>query len=319
MNKQEREPGMIDAALPDMPRSDGRQPVPDIIARIKDSYGTLRPAEQAVADAILSDVQFGVDAANSEIARRAGVSQPTVTRFCRAIGCDGVRDFKLQLARSLVVGELYLAASDDLPESTTGDIPPYWFSVLAEARQALREVERQLDPELVRRAAAGIAAAGRVASFGLGGSSAALAEETQHRLFRYGVRIAACKDPYLARMTVSTFKPSDVLIAISATGRTREVIETVELARHYRAQTVAITAPDTNLAAAADIALTVRIAEYPDMLTPSASRYGFLAILDLLSAATGYRLGPEARENLRRIRYNALSLRGGNVMEPLGD
>jgi hypothetical protein len=77
----------------------GRVPVPDIIARIKDGYPDLRPAEQSVADAVLSDVQGAVDASNAEIATRAGVSQPTVTRFCRAIGCEGVRDFKLQLAR----------------------------------------------------------------------------------------------------------------------------------------------------------------------------------------------------------------------------
>ncbi len=302
-------------------RDDRRTRLPDIIAHIKDSYGALRPAEQAVADAVLADVQRAVDASNAEIAIRAGVSQPTVTRFCRAIGCDGVRDFKLKLARSLVVGDVFLAVgrAEDIPEELFGTAPPFWGSVFGEARRALREVERQLDPALVLRAAEAIATATRVAAFGLGGSSSALAEETQHRLFRYGVPITACNDPYLARMMAATFKPGDVFIAISATGRTREVVEAVEFARHYRSTTIAITAPDSDLSAAVDIALTTHVAEYPDALTPSAARFAFLTIIDLVSAATGYRMGPVARENLRRIKYTTQTHRSGAVLEPLGD
>ena len=83
--------------------------------------------------------------------------------------------------------------------------------------------------------------------FGLGGSSSALALETQYRLFRYGVVVAAHSDPYIMRMTASTLKPNDLVIAISATGRSREVIEAVELARHYRAKTIGITAPAPTL------------------------------------------------------------------------
>jgi len=301
-------------------RDEGRQLIPDIIARIKDGYASLSPAEQSVADAVLSDVNAAVAASNAEIAARAEVSEPTVTRFCRSIGCAGVRDFKLRLARSLVVGELFLAA-DPVSSSVApvpDILPPFWTSIFGEARIAIREVENQLDPDLVQKAGACLAPARRVLALGLGGSSATLAEETQNRLFRYGVPIFACKDPYLARMTLATFRPDDVLIAISATGRTREVVECVELARHYRCRTIAITAPGSALAEAAEIALTTRIAEYPDMLTPSASRFAVLLIIDLVAAATGYRMGPLARENLRRIKFNLVDQRSAGGLEPLG-
>ena len=133
---------------------DPAQPrLPDIIARIKDCYPGLSRAEQSVADAVLSDVQAAVDASNAELAIRAGVSQPSVTRFCRSIGCDGVRDFKLQLARSLVVGEIFLASDNPRAAAVPGILPPFWASVMGEARLALREVERQLDPALVLAAA----------------------------------------------------------------------------------------------------------------------------------------------------------------------
>ena len=178
--------------------------------------------------------------------KRAEVSEPTVTRFCRAIGCEGVRDFKLKLAQSVVVGRLYLSASQAPAPTENGS--PMWNVVFGEARNALNAVERQVDPRDVIRAAELVASAHQVTVFGLGGSSSALAQETQNRLFRYGIMVTAHSDPYVMRMTASTLKPNDVVIAISATGRTREVVEAVELAHHYRAKTICITAPDSDLA-----------------------------------------------------------------------
>ncbi|MDR3472096.1 MAG: MurR/RpiR family transcriptional regulator [Devosia sp.] len=290
--------------------------IPDVLATIKDSYSELRPAERRVADVVLDDVALAVDASNAEIARRANVSEPTVTRFCRAIGCEGVRDFKLKLARSLVVGQLYLGPAESKP---VADGSPLWSVVLAEAHNALNAVERSIDPQSVLDAADLIAGAGQVLVFGLGGSSTALAQEMQNRLFRYGVRAVAHADIYMLRMTAATLKPNDVVIAISGTGRTHETIEVVELAKYYRAKAICITAPDTKLAALADTALSVSVPEHPDPLKPTASRYAFLAVIDLVSAAVGYRLDKEARETLRRIKHTVLSHRNGSVLEPLGD
>jgi DNA-binding MurR/RpiR family transcriptional regulator len=291
--------------------------VPDILSQIKDSYAELRRAERRVADVVLADVTFSVDASNAEIARRADVSEPTVTRFCRAIGCEGVRDFKLKLAQSVMVGRMYLAAPQAPLPTENGS--PLWNTVLGEARKALNAVERQVDPSEVLKAADLIASAHQVAVFGLGGSSAALAQETQYRLFRYGVVVSAHSDPYIMRMTASTLKPNDLVIAISATGRTSEVIEAVALARHYRAKTICITAPDTELTKVCDVRLTVDIPEYPDTMKPTASRFAFLAIIDLVSVAAGYKLGASAQETLRRVKYNVLAHRKGKELEPLGD
>ncbi|MDF0603550.1 MurR/RpiR family transcriptional regulator [Psychromarinibacter sp. C21-152] len=304
-------PGIDEGPAPHAPAR------PDIIGEIKDRYSGLRPAEQAVADAVLADVREAVRASNGDIAARAGVSQPTVTRFCRSIGCEGVRDFKLQLAQSLAVGEAFLA--QDETEVAPGELPPFWTSVLGEARAAIREVERQVSPDDVLDAARALAAAARIATFGVGGSSAALALEAQVRLFRYGLAVDVCSEPYVARMTAATLKPGDQMLVISATGRTPEVIEAVEIANRYGAGSIAITRPGSPLADVAQIALTAEIGEYPDALTPTASRFAFLAILDVVAAATGYRLGPTARESLRRIKFNMLDTRPADGLEPLGD
>ena len=93
-------------------------PFDDLISRIKDLRGDLRPAEARVADVVLDDVEFAVRASNGKLAQAAGVSEPTVTRFCRTLGCDGVRDFKLKLAQSLVVGAIYFRTTPDVKART---------------------------------------------------------------------------------------------------------------------------------------------------------------------------------------------------------
>ncbi|WDR03109.1 MurR/RpiR family transcriptional regulator [Devosia algicola] len=183
--------------------------------------------------------------------------------------------------------------------------------MFGEAHKALNAVERQVAPEEVMRAADLIATAHQVAVFGLGGSSSTLAQESQNRLFRYGVMVSAHSDPYVMRMIASTLKPNDVVIAISATGRSREVVDAVALAKHYRAKTICITAPNTDLSQLCDVRLTVAVPEFPDTMKPTASRFAFLAIIDLISVAAGYRLGATAQETLRRVKYNVLSHRKG--------
>ncbi len=293
-------------------------PIPDILSEIKDSYAGLRPAERRVADVVLADVAFAVDASNAAIARRAEVSEPTVTRFCRAIGCEGVRDFKLKLAQSVIVGQLYLGGTRGLVQPPP-DPSPLWDVVFGEAHKALEAVQRQVDPREVVRAADLIATARQVVVFGIGGSSAALAQETRNRLFRYGVVVSAHSDPYEMRMIASTLRPEDIVLAISATGRSREVVEAVEVARHYRAKAIGVTAPGSDLARVCDVRLTADVPEYPDTMKPTASRYAFLAMIDLVAAATGYRIGAPALETLRRVKYNVVAHRRGRELEPLGD
>ncbi len=81
-------------------RAEHAKRIPDIISLVKDLTGELQPAERRVADVVFDDVRFAIDASNAALAERARLSEPTVTRFCRAIGCEGVRDFKLKLAQS---------------------------------------------------------------------------------------------------------------------------------------------------------------------------------------------------------------------------
>ncbi len=295
---------------------DDRLHVDDLITRLTQLRPDLRPAEKRVADVVLKDIESAIRASNSQLAQAAGVSEPTVTRFSRAMGCEGVRDFKLRLAQSLVAGTKSSQEEEAGPE---GAAAPYWNAVFGQARQAIRLAERQLDARAVQSAIEHIAGANRVFVFGLGGGSTSLAQDMQFRLFRFGVSVAAYTDAYLMRMVVATAQPDDVVIAVSATGRTRELLDVAGIARRYGAKVIALTRPGSELAEAADISLTVEVPEIVNVLKPTASRFAFLAALDLLATGVAYQLGSAGQETLRRVKLNLMSMREGDVLEPLGD
>jgi len=289
----------------------------DIISIIKQTTPTLRPSERRVAEAVLGDVDFAVHSANGELARRAGVSEPTVTRFSRAVGCAGVRQLKVKLAQSLVVGRIYL----DEPLHVDDDRakPTLWQTILEEIHRAISTAERQLVLPDIERAATAIASCNKLVTFGVGGGSTMAATEAKHRFFRLGIAVSNYSDGQLMRMVAASLDKKDVVLAISATGKPRELIDAVTIAKEYGATVIAITKPNSPLAALSDIALGLYVPETPNTLKPTASRYAFLAAIDLLAASAAYRNPRESQEKMRRIKYALVNVGNGDAEGPLGD
>lgn len=289
----------------------------DIVSVIKQIGPTLSPSEQRVATALLADVDFAVHSSNAELARRAGVSEPTVTRFSRSVGCRGVRELKVKLAQASAVGRIYL----ELPPHVGTDLarPALWRSVFQEIRNAITAVEQQLQKEDVEKAAEAVARCSRLAAFGVGGGSTVAVAEVENRFFRLGIAVNHSSDPRLMRMIAATLGRDDVVIAISTTGIIAEVIEAALVAKQYGALVIAITKPQSRLAAIADITLGFHVPEAPDALKPTASRYALLAIIDLLATSTAYLKPREAQERMRRIKFELLKATKEDADGPLGD
>ena len=289
----------------------------DIISLIRQCAPALSPSEQRVATALLSDVEFAIHASNAELARRARVSEPTVTRFSRSVGCRGVRDLKVRLAQAMAVGRIYV----ELPPRVGTDLarPALWRSVFQEIRRAIAAAEEGLRKDDIERAAEAISRCSKLAAFGVGGGSTLAATEVQNRFFRLGIAVSHASDPRLMRMIAATLGRDDVVVAISTTGTANEVIEAAGTARQYGALVIAITKPQSRLASIADIVLGVYVPEAPDALKPTASRYAILAAIDLLAASTAYCKPLEAQARMRRIKYELLKGSDGNSNGPLGD
>jgi DNA-binding MurR/RpiR family transcriptional regulator len=271
----------------------------DIVSRIQRVEPDLSPAERRVARTVGADFEAATRLTIAELARRAGVSQPSVTRFCRSVGSRSFGEFKIQLATTLTVAAAYLK-SDRVFGDDAGQLAQ---SVMMNAANAIRQGLDQLDTVALSAAIETLAAANRIDIYGQGSGSASMAEDARLRLFRLSIPVAAFSDGQQQRMSAATLGPGDAVLAISNSGRSRPVVEAVEIARSFGATTVALTRPATPLAAAADIVIAVTVPEVDDVLRPTPSRYAHMAIVDTIATGVAARLGPRGREMLRRVRY----------------
>jgi RpiR family transcriptional regulator, carbohydrate utilization regulator len=291
----------------------------DIVSRIAERGSRLRPAEQKVAQAILGDLPGCAAASIHELARRAAVSEASVTRFARAIGCDDVRDLKVAIARASGVGDRYLRDSNPPSEdSATGGTPAsrqIWRDVL----QVLEINHALIDPKTMLAAAHDLARARMVYVFGMGGASTTLSNEARLRLFRLGVAASTYHDAVLQRMVAASMQAGDLVLAFSSTGNLPELVASCEIAKEYGARVIAVSALGSRLAAIADVLLPVRSMETDFIFKPSSARYAMLLVLDTLVTELALLQKPRSQETLRRVKYALDEYRGGSDREPLGD
>jgi RpiR family carbohydrate utilization transcriptional regulator len=292
----------------------------DIVSRIAERSPTLRQAEQKVAQAILGDVAGCAAASIHELARRAGVSEASVTRFARALGCRNVRDLKVALARASAVGDRYLRQAqplegDDAQSGGTAASRQIWRDAL----QVLEINHALIDSKTMADAARRLQRARMIYVFGMGGGSTTLADEARLRLFRLGCAVTTYHDAVLQRMVAASMQRGDVVLAFSATGNLPELVASCSIAKEYGAAIIAVSALGSKLAAIADVLLPVRTFETDFIFKPSSSRYAMLLVLDTLVTEVALQQKPRSQETLRRVKFVLDEYRGGSGREPLGD
>ncbi|MDE1180153.1 SIS domain-containing protein [Paraburkholderia sp.] len=268
---------------------------PNLIPHLRSALDSLRPAERKVAEMVLSDVDFAMRASITEIAQRADVSEPSVTRFCRAVGAHGLRDFKVQLAQSVAGGMPYAStaiARDD-------DVQTLFDKVGEAAIDGITHARSALDPAVVETAIAALATARRVVFFGVGSGSGLVAQDAALRFLRLDIPTSAFTDAHLQRLYAGLMEPGDVAFAISHAGRSVEVNESIQIAKERGATTIALTNVGSRLAWLVDIPLLLRVPSAIDPHTPGVSRLVHLCIMDALAIGVALRLGPKTLEKMR--------------------
>lgn len=270
----------------------------DPLARIRAVAHELPGAQQRVGHAILVDPDWTVRAAVEEIARRAQVSAPTVVRFCRSLGYEGLSDFKLHLAQTLAVGTPHVHRA----VTARDDVGSLLHKILYSAAAALTNLERQLDPGAVEQAIDKLATARRVECFGAGSVSTFLANDAQSRFARLGLNSSAYFDAHMQLIAAAALSPRDAVLAISHVGRMPTLLEAVALAREQGASVIGITQPDTPLAERCTIPLAMVVPEDAAVRVSTEACLAGQVLIEVLMVGVGLRLGPTAIERLKRVR-----------------
>ncbi|EYD74296.1 hypothetical protein Rumeso_04160 [Rubellimicrobium mesophilum DSM 19309] len=270
----------------------------NVLEVIRAVQADLRKSERRVAEVVLADPQRVLGSTISETAEMAGVSQPTVIRFCTAIRCDGYQDFKIRLAQSLALGTSAThsaIAEEDSPEEVASKIFDYTMTSLDWARH-------RLDMVAVNAAVDLILGADHLEFFGFG-ASAIVAQDLQQKFPLFGIPCSATMDSHQQIMAASMMRPGGVAVAISNTGATRTVVELARLAREQGAKVIAVTGSmESALLNYADVVINVETLDNTDVFTPTTSRIAALVVADILSTLVARRLGKAHNERLVRMK-----------------
>lgn len=290
--------------------------VADIITRLQMMTQDGSKSDRRLAALVLTDLDFASKAAISEIAARANVSEPTVTRFCRNLGCEGVRDFKFWLAQAIAIGGMYL-----MPTPLSRDVREQRIAaaITNSATQAIERTAAALDMSTLMSVSELVSTSKHILCIGSGGTSSMMATEMQNRLFRLGLSVVAQVDGQLQRMYGAVATPETTVLAFSISGYAKSIVDTVVLARQYGARTIAITGPGSALAKASEIVIPFQHMEDSNIYKPTSSRYALLTIVDMLATATAEARDSKVLESLRRIKQSLNTLKVDDPRLPLGD
>jgi len=274
-----------------------------MLERIKACLPSLPPAEQRVGKLVLNDPRSFANLPVSELADRAHVSKPTVVRFCRSIGYDGLSDFKLKLVGSVSEGVPFVHRSVDADDKINDVV----VKVIDNAVAAFLKYRNDASTPAIDRAAEALVEAHRkgkrVEFYGVG-NSGIVAQDAQHKFFRLGLNSIAYSDGHMQVMSATLLGPGDCAVIVSNSGRTRDLMDACDIARRKGASTLVITASGSPLASAGHVHLAADHPEGFDRYSPMVSRLLHLLIIDILATRVALRIGAQLQPQLKEIKNN---------------
>jgi glucokinase len=255
-----------------------------VFERIRQMRDALTPAERRVADLALNHPRSIINDPIVDIARKADVSQPTVIRFCRSLGCQGLSDFKLKLATGLT-GTIPVSHSQVHLGDTATD---FGAKVLDNTISAILQLREHLNFGQVERAIDLLNGARRIEFYGLGNSNI-VAQDAHYKFFRFGIPTIAYGDLYMQAASAALLGKGDVIVAVSKSGRAPELLRVLDVAMQAGAQVIAITSSNTPLAKRATVALETDHIEIRESQLSMISRILHLVMIDILAVGVAIR------------------------------
>ncbi len=263
---------------------------------IDKEIGARKNQEQKVMDFLLSHRDSVLDLSVSQIAKGADVSSSTVVRFCKSLGYEGLKDFKLNFQAELV-------KADQLARPFTWESSEKEICTLMETKSvhAVQDLFTKSNMKAIDRIARAVVLARNIEILGVGGS-AIIAEYLFRELLRYGKKVSLLTDPYMMRHNISDSAHNDVCIAVSRSGSTPEILNTAGKAKSQGMRLFCLTSDgDSPLAAMSEEhVLSCNVRGFKDE-GDAFSRLSQFAAVNMITLLTAIYLGRDNEEYKRNF------------------
>ena len=226
---------------------------------LQQRQGQLTRSGHAVADYLLQHADEAQYLSISSLARECNVAEATVFRFCRALGFDGYHEMRIALAQANATGTM--SSQRELqPGASTETL---FEHASARLFTAINGTQNALSAEAVDEAARMLREAKQVFCFGQGGSML-LANDICARFASLSTKFRTSGDSHLQLLTASLMNEADVVLFVSYSGATRDLMETLRTAKAAGAKIILLTHyEDSPGASLADVVLRCGAQESP--------------------------------------------------------
>ena len=268
-------------------------------------YNDMGKSEKRVADWLFSHSGEILPYSISDLASMCESSEATIVRFSKRLGCTGYQDLKIALAREhdkKVIAPTITA--DD-------DCFSIFEKVCNDAYMSLERTKKTLSPEAMSAAVRAIADSGRVVLIGLG-TSAQVAEDASNKLLRAGYNSVAYADTHMQAIAVSQLRRGDTVIGISQSGASKDIVESMKVAKSRGARTIAITSRERSpIARLSEIVLLTDTEETRHSTLGLNSHLARLVVIDALC----YKLVYENAEHAQALGEGEAELKAKRIAD----
>lgn len=198
----------------------------------------LTKSEKRLCEYVLEDQNLIIHSTITELAELSGVSDSTIIRFCRKFGYKGFHDFKLALAQEVSAGEKteeVLSGPIDKEDSIETIAKKFYFLNI----EALQHTMDLMNYDEISRCARMIMKAKKVHFIGVG-YSGITAQDGKYKFMRIGIDSDVYTDGHTMIMMCSIMNKDDLVFAISHSGNTNEIVNSLKMAKEVGAKTVSI-------------------------------------------------------------------------------
>lgn len=268
-------------------------------------YSSLTKSEQKVADTVLKDPEATVFYTITDLAEKAEVGETSVIRLCRKLGYKGYQEFKLSLVQVLATPSEQVHGK--IEESD--DLDQIMKKMTSQNSQAVQNSTSLLNVHELQQAIDAILAARKILFFGVG-SSGITAQDAKYRFMRLGFNVDAGCDGHIIAMNASLVEKGDVVVGISSTGSTKDLVDAVRLAKQKGAYIICLTNHARSpIANQSDVVLLATAKETPLQGGAFSSKLAQIHLLDILSTAVAMQMKDQT--------YRALEHTAKSVLDKL--
>tara|TARA_B110000879_G_C10998042_1_gene441953 strand:- start:37 stop:882 length:846 start_codon:yes stop_codon:yes gene_type:complete len=274
-----------------------------LLRQIRNTLPELRKSEKIVGEFILADPKSIITMKTADASEAMGISEPTLIRFCKALGFSGYQDLKINLSQQLAADDYFVMYEINESDSIHELCEKVFDTTISE----ILNVRSQIDQNILEDAIEVLANAGRVEFYAFGGS-APVAMDGQHKFFRLKIPSSFISDPHIQFMSANSLGKDDVVVVISQSGTTSALIDSVKIVRKSGVKVIGIMPGNTPLANICDYPLVINIGDNNRISKPHTSRIAYTAVIDVLTMGVA-QLKPEAQDHLYNIADSQRSLK----------